>query len=135
MKLSTFAVTATLAGAMALQVSAHHSVEGAFDPNQPMKLTGVISRVQWTNPHIYIFLDVKNPTGEVATWALETLPTAAMRRAGVTQKLLLGDGQPVVVDAYPARDGTKNLGFIVRVTYADGHHYQLYTDDGSVNQR
>jgi hypothetical protein len=92
-----------------------------------MQLTGVISKVQWTNPHIYLYLDVKDGAN-VTTWELETIPTAAMRRAGVTMKMLMGGGQTVVVDAYPARDGTKNLAFILRVTYPDGHSYQLYNN-------
>ena len=127
MNLRRMAVAATLAVAATTQVAAHHSVEGAFEPNKRMQLTGVITKVQWTNPHIYIHLDVTDGAN-VTAWELETIPTAAMRRAGVTVKMLMGEGQPVVVDAYPARDGTKNYAFILKITYPDGHSYQLYNN-------
>ena len=127
MNLRLVAAAAAFAVATVTQASAHHSVEGAFEPTKRMQLTGVISKVQWTNPHIYVYLDVKDGTN-VTTWELETIPTAAMRRAGVTMKMLMGERQTVVVDAYPARDGTKNLAFILRVTYPDGHSYQLYNN-------
>jgi hypothetical protein len=110
---------------------AHHSVESAFDATKRIKVTGVISKVEWLNPHIYVYVDSKEANGAVTTWMLETIPPAAMRRAGVTKELLMGHGETVVVDAYPARDGTKNFAFILRTTYPDGHHYQLYTDGDS----
>ena len=125
MNLRLVAAAAACAVMTGTQASAHHSVEGAFEPTKRMQLTGVISKVQWTNPHIYVYLDSTDGS-KVTTWELETIPTAAMRRAGVTMKMLMGEGQPVVVDAYPARDGTRNYAFILRITYPDGHSYQLY---------
>ena len=110
---------------------AHHSVESAFDATKRIKVTGVISKVEWLNPHIYVYVDSKETNGTVTHWTLETIPPAAMRRAGVTKELLMGHGETVVVDAYPARDGTKNFAFILRATYPDGHQYQLYTDGDS----
>ena len=114
---------------------AHHSVESAFDATKRIKVTGVISKVEWLNPHIYVYVDAKDANGAVTTWMLETIPTAAMRRAGVTKELLMGHGETVVVDAYPARDGTKNFAFILKATYPDGHHYQLYTDGDNATGR
>src|SRR5262245_64172976 len=64
---------------------AHHSVSGQFDPSKSMTLKGVISKVEWINPHIYVLLDVKEADGTTATWALETLPTAMMRKAGLSR--------------------------------------------------
>ena len=107
---------------------AHHSVESAFDATKRIKVTGVVSKVEWFNPHIYVYVDSKEANGAVTTWMFETIPPAAMRRAGVTKEMLMGRGETIVVDAYPARDGTKNFAFILRTTYPDGHHYQLYTD-------
>ena len=124
-------VTAGLLVAATSLLFAHHSVESAFDATRRIKLTGVISKVEWLNPHIYVYLDSKEANGAMTTWMLETIPPAAMRRAGVTKELLMGHGETVVVDAYPARDGTKNFAFILRATYPDGHHYQLYTDGDS----
>jgi hypothetical protein len=103
-------------------VTAHHSVPGQFDTSKPMTLKGVISKVDWINPHIYVHLDVKDADGSTVTWALSTLPTAMMRRAGLTKETLQGKpGEVVTIDAVPARDGSKHLGWINKITYADGH--------------
>jgi hypothetical protein len=103
---------------------AHHSVPGQFDVSKPVTLKGVISKVEWINPHVYVQLDVKEPNGTTTTWALSTLPTAMMRRAGLTRETLQGKpGEEVTINAVPARDGSKNLGWINKITYADGHSF------------
>ena len=105
-------------------VLAHHSVPGQFDTTKPMTLKGVISKVDWINPHIYVRLDVKEPDGTTSTWSLSTLPTAMMRRAGLTKETLQGKpGEEVTINAVPARDGSKHLGWINKITYADGHAF------------
>jgi len=118
------AITVT-AGAAA----AHHSVSGQYDASKPLMLTGVISKVDWINPHIYLHLDVKEKDGSVSNWVLSTLPTAMMRRAGLTKESLQGQpGEVVTITAIAARDETKKLGWISKITYADGHHVQLGRD-------
>jgi len=105
---------------------AHHSVSGQFDTTKSLTLKGTISKVQWMNPHIYLFLDVKEADGTVSTWALETLPTAMMRKAGLSREAVMGNqGEVVTVVLVPARDGTKHLGWISKITYADGRYYAL----------
>ena len=105
---------------------AHHSVPGQFDMSKPMTLKGVVSKVEWINPHIYVILDVKDAGGTVTSWALETLPTAMMRKAGLSKESLLGQpGEMVTVVANPGRDATKHLGWVLKITYADGRNYQL----------
>jgi hypothetical protein len=121
-------VAATLV-VVAGSVSAHHSVSGQYDASRPLTLTGVISKVDWINPHIYLHLDVKDKDGAVTTWTLSTLPTAMMRRAGLTKESLQGQpGEVVTINAIAARDETKKLGWISKITYADGHHVQLGRD-------
>jgi hypothetical protein len=116
------AVTIGLVGAATLV--AHHSVPGQFDVSKPVTLKGVISKVDWINPHIYVHLDVKDPDGTTNTWALATLPTAMMRRAGLTKETLQGKpGEEVTINAVPARDGSKHLAWINKITYADGHSF------------
>jgi hypothetical protein len=111
---------------MCASAFAHHSVVGEFDKGKEITLKGSISKVQWMNPHIYVYLDVKEANGTVSSWALETLPTAMMRKAGVSKEALLGaPGETVTVDLIPARDGTKHLGWISKITYADGRFYTL----------
>ena len=103
---------------------AHHSVPGQFDVAKPMTLKGVISKVDWINPHIYVRLDVKDADGTTVSWSLATLPTAMMRRAGLTRESLQGKpGEEVTISAVPARDGSKHLGWINKITYADGHSF------------
>ena len=114
---------------MAASVSAHHSVSGQYDSSKPLTLTGVITKVDWINPHIYLHLDVKEKDGVVSSWTLSTLPTAMMRRAGLTKESLQGKpGEVVTITAIAARDETKKLGWISKITYADGHHVQLGRD-------
>jgi hypothetical protein len=109
----------------ALSVSAHHSFSGEFDSTKKAELVGTISAVDWINPHSYIHLDVKDERGAVATWRLESLPTAMMRKAGLTKEMVMGDGSPVTAEVILARDGTQNLAWVTKLTYADGHYYQL----------
>ena len=74
-------------------------------------------------------LSVAVTVAAVTSWTLSTLPTAMMRRAGLTRESLQGKpGEVVTVSAIAARDETKRLGWISKITYADGHHVQLGRD-------
>jgi hypothetical protein len=108
--------------------AAHHSFGGEFDAHKKLTLTGVVSQVEWANPHIYVHFLAKQPDGSVAEWRLETVPVAMARKAGLTKAMLIGNNQSATVDANPARDGTPHLGFMLMITYADGHHYQFAPD-------
>lgn len=107
---------------------AHHSVTGQFDPQERLELTGVISKIDWINPHIYVHLDVEEDTGETVTWRLETVPPSFMYRAHVTPDMLRGSGEPVRIEALRGRDRSQLLGFIIKIQYAEGHEYQLSAD-------
>src|SRR5258705_9433841 len=92
---------------------AHHSVSGQLDMSKTVTLKGVISGVEWVNPHIYVHVDVSAENGTTNTWRLETFPPAQMRRAGLTKELIMGkSGEMVTVTILPARDGTLHLGYI-----------------------
>lgn len=104
--------------------SAHHSVSGQFDVSKQMTLKGVVSKVEWINPHIYIYIDVKDDSGATTTWALETLPTAMMRKAGLTRESF-APNESVTVQVLPARDGTKHLAFLQLLTFSDGRFFKL----------
>jgi hypothetical protein len=123
-RLRSLLVSTAIVVTAAATLLAHHSVPGQFDMSKPLTLKGVISKVDWINPHIYVHLDVKEPDGTTNTWALATLPTAMMRRAGITKDSLQGkSGEEVTISAVPARDGSKHLGWINKITYADGHSF------------
>jgi len=103
---------------------AHHSVSGEFDISKQMTLKGTVSKVEWINPHIYIYIDVKDDSGATTTWALETLPTAMMRKAGLSRESF-APNESVTVQVLPARDGTKHLAFLQLLTFADGRFFKL----------
>lgn len=122
-------VLAAACAAVASPAIAHHSVAGVFDMANPITLEGTISKVDWINPHTYIHLDVVGEDGAITTWAMESIPPAMMRRAGLTRQMIEGDvGETVTIHGLPARDGTKTLGYILTITYGDGHYYQLSTN-------
>lgn len=127
-RFATVVLVACVAAGLGQSAVAHHSVAGEFDVRKIVNLSGVVSDVEWANPHIYIHLDVKSTTGAVATWRLESVPVGMMRKAGLSKVLLVGNGQMASVEAYLARDGTPRLGYLVNITYADGHHYQFASD-------
>ena len=104
---------------------AHHSVAGQFDPSKSISVTGVVSRVEWVNPHIYVYVDVTDDTGSVETWAMETVTPTMARRAGLTAERLWGDGKPVTIDAIPARDESRRLGYVTKFSFADGRFVQM----------
>jgi len=124
MKRITMAV-GTIAAGLSIAASAHHSVSGVFDGATQFELTGTITEVEWINPHVYIYLDVPDADGNVVTWALETAPTQFFRNAGVSKAKLEGDGSSVTITGIRGHDKTKHIGWISRITYADGRFIQI----------
>ena len=107
--------------------AAHHSVTGQFDESKSITLKGTISKVDWINPHPYIHLAVRDPQGTVTAWALSTIPIPMLRKAGLTKEALQGKvGEVVTIDARPPLDARKRIGWIVKITYPDGHFYKLF---------
>ena len=84
---------------------AHHSFQAAFDENKPVKLTGTVTKVEWTNPHTWFFIDVKNPDGSVSNWALEMASPNSLMRLG-WKRDSMKPGDEVTVEGRQARDGT-----------------------------
>ena len=115
-----------------VSMSAHHSFAAEFDINKPVTLAGTVTKIEWVNPHVYVYLDVKDASGKVTPWSLSSLGPAAARRAGVTRSSF-GQGQTVTVLAYHAKDGS-NFGFMRRMTYADGHSIELWLGDDAAKQ-
>ncbi|MEQ1948078.1 MAG: DUF6152 family protein [Bryobacteraceae bacterium] len=102
---------------------AHHSFAAEFDDTKPLKVTGTVTKVEWTNPHIWYYLDVKNPDGTVTNWAFSGgAPGQLMRRGIFKDALKLGS--TIVVEGFRAKDGSNNASG-GRVTFADGR--QVFT--------
>jgi len=109
----------------ALPLMAHHAVTAEFNPDKVITLKGVISKVDWVNPHIFIYMDVKDESGKTTTWMLQSLPPLFFRGSGLTKDTLLSNTQEATITAYPAKDGTRAYGFLLKLSYPDGHFYNL----------
>jgi uncharacterized protein DUF6152 len=104
--------------AMGIPAYAHHSFAAEFDGSRSLRLTGTITRIEWSNPHSYFFIDVKDEKGNVANWGCEGAgPGALTRRGWKKGDVKLGD--TLIVDGYPAKDGS-HLIDARRVTLPDG---------------
>ena len=87
-------------------VMAHHSFAAEYDANKPIKLTGTVTKIEWTNPHCYFYVDVKNAeTGKIDNWALELgNPNALLRNGWTPNSVKIGE--EVTVEGTRAKDGT-----------------------------
>lgn len=98
-------VTVAVLGA-ATQAAAHHSFAAEFDRNKPVKLTGTVTKVEWTNPHARIYIDVTDDQGEVEHWDFELGPVNGLMRQGWTRNSLR-PGHVVTIDGFRAKDGSR----------------------------
>ena len=97
---------------------AHHSFAAEFDASKAIRLTGTLTKVEWTNPHSYFYVDVKGDDGSVVKWGCEAGSPGALSRRGFKRgDLRLGD--TIVVDGYRAKDGSTFMD-ARRVTLPDG---------------
>ncbi len=124
----TGAFIIALSGAAAPAL-AHHSLQSEYDINQSITLKGTVTKVDWVNPHVYVYLDVKDDKGAVTKWAVTTLPPGNLRRGGLTRDLL-GFGETVSILAFRARDGA-NLAFLRTITFDFGHKLEIWLGDAT----
>lgn len=97
---------------------AHHSFGAEYDANKPVTLTGVITRVEWTNPHSHFFMDVV-VDGKTVNWKFEGYPPSVLYRTGWKRAVTLKEGDKITVFGWQARDGTA-WAHAREVTFADG---------------
>jgi Family of unknown function (DUF6152) len=130
----TGAALAVLIALGAASTHAHHSFNDIFDVSTVTTLKGTISKIDWINPHVYINVDVKDVSGTVTTWGVESPPTNHLRSAGISRQDLWNDasaGEVVTVHVNPAKGDVKAerpLGLLMRITYADGHFFHVRGD-------
>src|SRR5882724_5320693 len=97
---------------------AHHSYTAEFDTTRPIKLSGVLTKVEWSNPHIWLYLDVKDDKGNVTNWGFSASPPGMLQRRGITTNTLKV-GEVLTISGHRAKDGSNNASGNV-VTFADG---------------
>lgn len=96
----------------------HHSFGAEYDDSKPVNITGVVTKVDWENPHIHFYLDVKDDSGEIVHWKFEGFPPNMLRRQGWTRDTMKV-GDTVSVYGWRARDGS-NFAHSREITWADG---------------
>jgi hypothetical protein len=105
--------------------SAHHSPSAEFDVTRRMTLSGTLTKIDWVNPHIVVFINAK---GEA--WKFESNPPAWFRRVGVSRAdFAKAIGQAVTVEGNRAKDGSL-YGYLLKITYADGNSLELVVPGG-----
>jgi hypothetical protein len=105
--------------AAVLPVLAHHSFEAEYDFNKTLKVTGIVTKMEWMNPHAHFYVDVKDASGKVTNWNFELGAIPVLLKQG-WRKDSLKVGDQITVEGYLPKDGTKSMANARRVTLPDG---------------
>ncbi len=125
-----------LGGALATGAAiAHHSFAAEFDSDKPIELTGIVTKVEWTNPHVWFYINVRDEeSGEIVNWGAELGPPHGLQRRG-WRRDTLSIGTEVSVDGFLARNGSKRVNARqVTLTATGGAPGETLDADSSINQ-
>ena len=113
-------LTLMLAGfaLLAVPARAHHAFSAEYDADKPVKVKGVVSKVEWMNPHIWFYVDVTDESGKVTTWGFSGGPPGMLMRRGIN-KDVLKIGDIIIVEGFRAKDNSNDASG-GNVTFADG---------------
>ena len=120
-------IVAALAAA-AMPLMAHHSFAAEFDSAKQLKLTGVVTKIDWTNPHVWFYFDVKDENGAVTNWGAEMGPPHLLQGGGWT-RTTMKIGDTIVVQGSMAKNGSKRLN-ARNVTTPDGKKMGAASSEG-----
>ena len=120
MKLGVLVLGLALA-ALVAPLSAHHSWTAEYDAKKPVTVKGVVSKVEWTNPHTHFYVDVTDASGKVTTWNFEMASTPALERGGWSRKTL-PVGTQVVVEGFAGRSVAERA-IVTSFKGADGKEF------------
>ena len=126
LRLSVFAIAGLLCPVV--QAFAHHSFAAEYDEKKVMTIKGVVTKLEWTNPHVRFYVDAKDEKGNVTNWDLELMSVNTLTRAG-WDRHTLKVGEPVTVTFYLAKDGSKRGNARGSVELANGQ--KVFAGDGA----
>ena len=106
-----------------LSLAAHHSFSAQYDATAMVTLKGVVSKVEWSNPHVHIYVDVQDESGKVTTWNMEGSPPTVLMRRGLTATVV-GVGDPITITGFRARDNSTRASRC-EVTTSNGTKYNI----------
>ena len=120
------AASVTLTGLLlAGRLSAHHSPSAIFDMAKPFVVKGTLTKIEWVNPHIDLFIDAQGADGSIETWKIESQPPSWFRHVGLTRAdFAKAIGQTVTIGGVRARDGSR-YAYLQKLTFADGNSIEL----------
>jgi hypothetical protein len=107
----------------AIPMTAHHSFAAEYDVTAMVTLKGVVSKVEWSNPHVHIYVDVRDDSGKVTTWDMEGAPPNALTRKGLTRNIV-NVGDTITITGFRARDNSTRASRC-EVTTVDGKKYNF----------
>ena len=118
MKILSAAIVAAVSLGLSLPAFAHHSAAAEFDVNRSFDLSGVITKIEWTNPHAHFYMDVADADGKVVNWNLELASPNVLIRNGWSRNSLK-QGDKVSVTGLQAKDSS-TAGYANSITFPDG---------------
>jgi len=118
---------------VAIPLWAHHSITAEFDTSKSFTAKGTITKVEWVNPHAYLYMESKDEKGAVTAYSFETGPPGNLRRAGIL-RTMFAVGDSVSIEAYSAKDGSSHLGLVKSIQFSDGHTIVMGKDPKEIEK-